>query len=186
MNNKIIKSTPFGSVCIVWSGSKDQPLIVNILLSMPDFPAENRAVRLFPDSQKCSCKEIDKIASSISAYLEGENISFPFDIVDISRCSEFQRSVLRAQYAIPRGRVSTYGLIAAHVGLAGGARAVGNVMAANPFPLIIPCHRTILSGHQLGGFGGGIEMKQALLTNEGVIFDEKGRVICRRLHYAST
>lgn len=184
-NKKVIKKTPFGSVCIVWSESKNQPLIVNILLSIPDLSAEDRAAKLFLDSRVSSCKEIDRIAFSINAYLEGENVFLPLNIVDLSPYSKFQQSVLRAQYAIPCGSVSTYGLIAAHVGVSGGARAVGNVMAGNPFPLIIPCHRTILSGHHLGGFVGGTEMKKALLENEGIIFDEKGRVVCRRLHYAS-
>jgi len=90
---------------------------------------------------------------------------------------------LLAQHAIPRGKVSTYGLIAVHVGAPGGARAVGNVMAINPYPLIIPCHRTVLSDCRLGGFQSGITMKKALLTQEGVMFDQNGRVVCRQLHY---
>jgi methylated-DNA-[protein]-cysteine S-methyltransferase len=70
------------------------------------------------------------------------------------------------------------------VGASGGARAVGNVMACNPFPLIIPCHRTILSNLHLGGFQSGADIKRALLEREGIIFDEQGKVICKRLHYA--
>ena len=184
-NKKVIKKTPFGPVCIVWSESKSQPLIVNILLSGPGLSAENRAAKLFPDSRISSCTEIDRIAFSINAYLEGENVFLPLNIVDLSPYSKFQQSVLRAQYAIPRGSVSTYGLIAAHVSVPGGARAVGNVMSGNPFPLIIPCHRTIRSGHQLGGFGGGKEMKRVLLENEGIIFDKVGKVVCKQLHYAA-
>ena len=90
---------------------------------------------------------------------------------------------MRAEHAIPRGSVSTYGLIAAHVGVPGGARAVGNALASNPFPLIVPCHRAIRSDLHIGGFQSGTEMKRALLEKEGIIFDEAGRVICKRLHY---
>jgi methylated-DNA-[protein]-cysteine S-methyltransferase len=184
MNKRIITKTPFGTVCIVWSVLNKNPRIANILLSRSGLSAENQAVRLFPDSRKYSCAEIDKIAYSINAYLEGENVKFPLNLVDLSQCTKFEQSVLRAQHAIPRGSVSTYGIIAAHVGASGGARAVGNVMAGNPFPLIVPCHRTILSSLHLGDFQSGTEMKRALLEKEGIDFDHAGRVICKRLHYA--
>ncbi len=184
MNKKIIKKTPFGSVCVVWSASNNSPRIVHILLSRPGLSAENQESKLYPNSQTSSCKEIDEIASSIRAFLEGEDIKFSLNIVDLSQCTKFQRSVLRAEHAIPRGRVSTYGLIAVHVGVPGGARAVGNALANNPFPLIVPCHRAIRSDLHLGGFQSGAEMKRALLKKEGIKFDRMGRVICKRLHYA--
>ena len=148
--------------------------------------AEDQASALFPDSRKSTCEEIDKIAYSIKAYLEGEKVKFSLNALDLSQCTKFQQSVLRAQHAIPRGSVSTYGLIAAHVGVPDGARAVGNVMAGNPFPLIVPCHRTICSDLHIGGFQSGTEMKRALLEKEGVIFDKVGRVICKQLHYGKT
>jgi O-6-methylguanine DNA methyltransferase len=56
------------------------------------------------------------------------------------------------------------------------ARAVGTALARNPFPLIIPCHRVVRSDGMLGGFGGGLKMKKALLEMEGVAFDRSGRV----------
>jgi methylated-DNA-[protein]-cysteine S-methyltransferase len=183
MNKKIIKPTPFGSVCVIWSASNKNPLIISILLSRPELPAEDRAAMIFPDCRKSSCTEIDAIAESIKACLEGEDVKFSLDIADLTLCSKFQQSVLRAQHAIPRGSVSTYRLIAAHVGAPDGARAVGNVMAGNPFPLIVPCHRTILSSLHLGGFQSGAVLKRALLDREGIIFDGAGRVICKRLHY---
>ena len=177
INKKIIKPTPFGSVCVVWHVSNNMPRIVHVLLSRPGLSAEDRASVLFPDSRASSCAEIDSIAVSIKAYLEGEDIKFPLNIIDLSLCSKFQQSVLRAEHAIPRGSVSTYGLIAAHVGAPGGARAMGNALAGNPFPLIVPCHRAILSNLHLGGFQSGAEMKRALLEKEGIIFDKAGRVI---------
>lgn len=186
MNKKIIKHTPFGSVCIVWHLSNNLPRIVHVLLSRPGWSAVDRLVALFPDSGKASCAEIDATAVSIKACLEGENVKIPLDVVDLSLCSKFNRSVLCAQYAIPRGGVSTYGLVAAHIGVPGGARAVGNALARNPFPVIVPCHRTILSSLHIGGFQSGAEMKRALLEKEGMIFDEAGRVICGRLHYSKT
>lgn len=184
MNKKIIEPTPFGNVCIIWSLSNKIPRIVRILLSKPKLSAEDQASELYPDSRISSCAEIDEIAVSIRAYLKGEDVKFPLNIVDLSPCTKFQQSVLRAQYAIPRGCVSTYGLIAAHVGAPGGARAIGNVMAGNPFPLIVPCHRTVLSNLRLGGFQSGTEMKRALLEIEGIKFDKMGRVVCPSFRYA--
>jgi methylated-DNA-[protein]-cysteine S-methyltransferase len=185
-NRKIIKPTTFGAVCIIWSVSNKIPMIVRVLLSKPGLSAEYQACELYPNSKISSCREIDEIASSIRASLEGDDIKFSLNVVDLSQCTKFQQSVLRAQHAIPRGSVSSYGLIAAHVGAPGGARAVGNVMAGNPFPLIVPCHRTILSNFRLGGFQSGTKMKRALLKKEGIIFDEAERVICNRLHYDKT
>jgi methylated-DNA-[protein]-cysteine S-methyltransferase len=186
MNKKIIKTTLFGSVCVVWHVSNNLPRIVHVLFSKPGHSAENQASELYPNSRTSSCAEIDTIAISIKAYLEGENIKFSLNVVNLSQCSKFQQSVLHASYSIPRGSVSTYQLVAASLGIPKGARAVGNALANNPFPFIVPCHRVISSNRHIGGYGGGIEMKQALLEREGIGFDHAGRVICKRLHYDNT
>jgi methylated-DNA-[protein]-cysteine S-methyltransferase len=91
--------------------------------------------------------------------------------------------VLLAEYRILRGSVSTYKLIAKHLGKQNGARAVGNALAANPFPVIVPCHRAIRSDRHLGGYQGGLAMKRALLYQESIQFDSAGRVICNHFHY---
>jgi len=186
MNKKIIKPTPFGSVCVIWSISDISPRIVRVLLSKPELSAEGQASELYPNSKISSCAEIDAAAAAIKAHLEGEDVLFSLNIVDFTLCSTFQQSVLRATYSIPRGSVSTYKLVAASLGIPKGARAVGNALAGNPFPLIVPCHRVISSNRHIGGYGGGIEMKRALLESEGVILDEMGRIICKRLHYGKT
>ena len=183
MNRKIIKLTPFGSVGIIWTGLNDNPKIVRILLSKPGLFAENQVAELYPNSQASSCAEIDNVATAIKGLLEGEDIRFSLDIADLSLCTEFQQLVLRAEHRIPRGRISTYGLIAEHLGKRNGARAVGNALANNPFPLIAPCHRAIRSDRHPGGYQGGIEMKRALLEKEGIPFDDTGRVACAQFHY---
>ena len=123
------------------------------------------------------------MTSRICRFLEGEPINFSLAITDLGLCGEFQQLVLRAEHAIPRGRVSTYKLIAAYLGVPGGARAVGNALANNPFPLIVPCHRVIRSDYGLGGYQGGLYMKRSLLSKEGLIFDYSGRVHCSHSHY---
>ncbi len=112
-------------------------------------------------------------------YLEGEPLRLPLSLIDLEQCSPFQRRVLLAEYGIPRGRVSTYGRLAAGLGVPAAARAVGGALARNPFPIIIPCHRTVRSDGDLGGFRGGPEMKRALLELEGVEITSTGRVPAR-------
>ena len=88
--------------------------------------------------------------------------------------SPFVRDVLTACCRIPRGEVRTYGQLAALVGKPGAARAVGQVMAWNPVPLLIPCHRVVRSGGFLGGFGGGRRWKEYLLAREAWRFAGRG------------
>jgi methylated-DNA-[protein]-cysteine S-methyltransferase len=183
MNTKIIKSTPFGPVGLVWTGRNANLKIVRVLLSEPGASAEDQANELYPNSRASSCAEIDEVAAGIQALLAGEEIDFSLDVADLSSCTEFQRRVLRAEHGIPRGCVSTYQLIAEHLGKKGGARAVGSALANNPFPLIVPCHRAIRSDGHLGGYQGGLEMKRALLQKEGITFDHAGRVDAAPFHY---
>jgi methylated-DNA-[protein]-cysteine S-methyltransferase len=138
---------------------------------------------IYPEVKPSSCREIDDVATDISAFLEGENVDFSLDMVNLDTCPPFQKRVLRAEHQIPRGSVSTYKLIAAHLGNYQASRAVGNALANNPFPIIVPCHRAIRSDGHLGGFQGGFYMKQTLLENEGVKIDDRGRVVNPRLHY---
>ena len=183
MNRKIIKTTPFGSVGIIWTALNSDPKIVRVLLSKPDLPAEERLFQLYLNSAISTCAEIDLVAAAIQGFLEGDEIDIPLDVADWSVCSPFQKSVLRAESGIPRGSVSTYKLIAEQVGKHNGARAVGTALARNPFPLIVPCHRAIRSDRHLGGYQGGLKMKRALLEMEGVPFDDADRVVCEQFYY---
>jgi methylated-DNA-[protein]-cysteine S-methyltransferase len=119
----------------------------------------------------------DAVCAQLRAFLAGADIAFSLADLDFTGIGTFPRRVLMADHAIPRGRVVTYGGLAARLGVPGGGRAVGNVMARNPFPLIIPCHRVVGSDGGLHGFGGGLAMKRELLAMEGVAFDGRGRVI---------
>lgn len=92
------------------------------------------------------------------------------------RITPFAKRVYAAVAAIPRGRVSTYRLVAAAVGC-GSARAIGQALKRNPFAPRVPCHRVIASGLTLGGFRGktrgrALGDKMALLAAEGVVFEE--------------
>ena len=166
--------TSFGLVKVLWSVRRGRPWVTGILLPRGD-KRPRRAPRSLTGHGP-SCPPIDKLGDRIIRFLHGENEALPLTLIDFGRCSRFQRRVLLAEHRIPRGKVSTYGRIAESLGVRGGARAVGRALATNPFPLVIPCHRTVRGDGELGGFQGGIDMKRRLLAMEGVRFDVKGRV----------
>lgn len=79
----------------------------------------------------------------------------------------FRRAVLEECACIPAGETRSYGWLAGRVGRPRAARAVGRVMATNPWPLFVPCHRVVGGDGSLHGYGGGLPMKDALLRAEG-------------------
>lgn len=87
--------------------------------------------------------------------------------VDWNGLSGFRRAVLEETMRIPCGETRSYGWIAEKVGHPRAARAVGRVMATNPLPLVVPCHRVVGSNGSLTGYGGGLRMKESLLRAEG-------------------
>jgi methylated-DNA-[protein]-cysteine S-methyltransferase len=183
LKTKLILSLPFGPVAVVWGLVGEAPKVVRVLLSTPEVSAPERVARLYPHGEMSSCAAIDGIATAMEAFLAGDDVQFSLEAAQMSICSAFQQAVLRAEHQIPRGWLSTYLLIARHLGQEHGARAVGNALAHNPFPIIIPCHRAIRSDRSLGGFQGGLDMKRALLLREGIFFDEAGRVVAPRFFY---
>ncbi|MCX7597728.1 MAG: methylated-DNA--[protein]-cysteine S-methyltransferase [Armatimonadetes bacterium] len=105
-------------------------------------------------------------ARQLGEYLEGRRRRFTVP-VDLSALSSFSRRVLAACSAIAFGEVRTYGWISEAAGLRrSAARAVGQALAANPVPVIVPCHRVIRADGALGGFRAGPEWKKLLLTLE--------------------
>ena len=90
--------------------------------------------------------------------------------VDLRSVTAFQQEVLEETAAIPRGQTRSYGWLAQQAGRPKAARAVGQTMARNPVPLLIPCHRVVRSDGQIGHYGlGGADNKRTLLRLEGAI-----------------
>jgi methylated-DNA-[protein]-cysteine S-methyltransferase len=112
-------------------------------------------------------KVVQKIASQITAYFNDAKSDFSLPIAQHG--TPYQQCVWQAISAIPRGRVLTYGDIAAQIG--SGPRAVANACGANNIPLFVPCHRVVAKGG-LGGFmqgnKDGLKIKKWLLKHEGV------------------
>ena len=112
---------------------------------------------------------VARLSARLQSYAAGHDESFDDVPVDLSHLSAFQNRVVRACRRISRGRVRSYGELATAAGSAGAARAVGNVMAQNRYPIIVPCHRVVGSAGALGGFSArdGISMKRRMLEMEG-------------------
>lgn len=151
--------TQFGAIGVLWKDSP--PKVQKVILKKQETH----------DSWKLSKNihpSIKDLLDSITLFLQGEKVNFNLNIVELNLCSDFQKRVLLAEYRIPRGSVSTYSRIANHIGKPRAARAVGNALANNPFPLVIPCHRAVRSDGSLGGYQGGLDMKKQLLEMEGI------------------
>ena len=86
---------------------------------------------------------------------------------DLSRMTAFSQLVLQKALEIPPGEVRPYSWLAAEIGRSGACRAVGTVLARNPIPVLIPCHRVVLSSGRLGNYAGGGDLKARLLRSEG-------------------
>jgi methylated-DNA-[protein]-cysteine S-methyltransferase len=109
-------------------------------------------------------EEDSALARQIDGYLCG-HIPRPQVELEQSDLSDFQKRVYDVVRSIERGKTMTYGEVAACVGRPGAARAVGQAMAANPFLILVPCHR-VVARNGLGGFACGIETKEKLLALE--------------------
>lgn len=181
--NYILLASRFGPLVLLWTEAEAGPRVQQLLLPLDGKPTEEMFGLLRTLDGTRSCPGMRGLAQEITHCLEGGESVFPLEMLALERCSDFQQRVLRAEHAIPRGRVSTYGRIARHLGMPGGARAVGRALATNPFPILIPCHRAIRSDGSVGGFGGGSAMKQALLTMEGVTISPGGKVLTDRFYY---
>lgn len=145
---------PFGPIAIRWEGGG----LTGIDLE-PD-PAVDIAAHLPP-----------LLAAQLAAYLSDGRVRFDLP-VDL-RGTPFQLRVWQALRAIPAGRTTTYGELAAALGTS--ARAVGGACRANPCPIVVPCHR-VVAKHGLGGFAGDtsgrrLAIKRWLLHHEGAALD---------------
>ncbi len=114
--------------------------------------------------------QFDPLRRELDEYFEGRRRRFDVP-VDWALTSGFTRRVLQATAAIPFGEVSTYRDVAAAAGSERATRAAGNALGSNPIPIVIPCHRVLRSGGKLGGYTGGLEKKEHLLTIEGILSD---------------
>jgi len=114
---------------------------------------------------------LDEVRRELDEYFGGDRHSFDLPL-DWRLTRGFSEKVLRATARIPYGGVSTYRDVAARAGNPRAMRAAGNALGSNPLPIVVPCHRVVRTGGSIGNYGGGPDMKRALLTLEGALLDE--------------
>ena len=168
---KIVKTTVFcsdlGWMGVAWTGrclleltfGHSSPGIAAKRLTHADsIPAE-------PDAL------MGALIRRLQAYARGEcGDDFRDVTLDLADKTAFQRAVIHHCRRIPAGETLTYGELAARAGYPGAARAVGQVMATNRVPLVVPCHRVVAANGRLGGYSapGGLALKLRLLAAEGI------------------
>jgi methylated-DNA-[protein]-cysteine S-methyltransferase len=166
----VVFSSEIGWIALAWRGSK----LAQVSFAHPSPAAAMQRIDVVPGIEPSDLDDapawIQNLAANLQRYVTGEKVSFGKVPLDMDDATEFQRRIQDACRAIPRGRVLSYGELATAAGSPGAARAVGSAMRTNRFPLVVPCHRVVAAGGNLGGFScpQGIDIKRKLLALEGV------------------
>ena len=129
-----------------------------------------RLLRQFPGAHESAPPpDIQQAIDGMAALLRGERIDLSFVALDLEAVPEFHRRVYEITRMIPPGATLSYGEIASRLGERDAARAVGQALGRNPFPIVVPCHRVVASGGKTGGFSapGGASTKLRMLAIEG-------------------
>jgi methylated-DNA-[protein]-cysteine S-methyltransferase len=142
-------------------------------VSLPESSAaavRARMLQRFPSaSETTPPADATRAIEAIRALLRGEPADLSGIDLDMTELPEFHRSVYEITRTIAPGRTLTYGDIAARVGTPKDARAVGQALGRNPFPIVVPCHRVLAADGRMHGFSGpgGVNTKLRLLEIEG-------------------
>lgn len=158
--------TPVGVCAIAWG---ERGIVGVALPSGGEGVMRAQMRRRFPDARESEPPgHVTEAIARIRALLAGERDDLTSIELDFDGVSEFHRRVFAAARAIPPGETLTYGELAKQLGEPGAARAVGQAMGANPFPIIVPCHRVLAASGKTGGFSapGGATTKMKMLTIE--------------------
>ena len=158
--------TVIGTCAIVWGAGG----IVGVSLPSQDIAETRSHLRQrFPQAiESKPSAEIASVVADIQSLMQGEKRDLSSVKLDLTGIPDFHRKVYAVARAITQGNTMTYGEISAKLNAPGTARAVGKALGANPFPIIVPCHRILASGGKAGGFSapGGLETKMRMLNIE--------------------
>ena len=174
-------ATAIGPCAIAWGRGG----IASVLLPYGDEAAtRTRVVRKFPEAlESLPPPGIDLAIRDIARLLAGEATDLSRITLDMAGVPEFNRRVYEIARTILPGETVTYGEIATRMGEPGAARAVGAALGANPFAIVVPCHRVLAGNGKTGGFSarGGVTTKLRMLTierartsTEPSLFDRSG------------
>ncbi len=162
--NLITFETPWGWFGLLLDGRR----VLRLTVAHRSASAATTAIRPWLGEGVPSPAEDNSIVTRLQAYALGQFDDFRDVAVDTSYLTPLGQKVFEQCRRIKYGKTKTYGQIAAAAGHPGAARAVGNFMASNRTPILVPCHRVVASGGQLGGFTaiGGTSLKKKLLAIE--------------------
>jgi methylated-DNA-[protein]-cysteine S-methyltransferase len=135
-----------------------------------DFYLERIAERVSPRIVE-SPGRLDEVRRQLDEYFAGKRTEFQLPLDWSLTRQGFGRRVLDSTARIPYGEARTYRDVATEAGSPKAVRAAGNALHHNPVPIVVPCHRVVRTGGEIGGYGGGPERKQELLRLEGYLRD---------------
>ena len=167
--------TPIGRCGVVWS---DTGIAGLALPGEDERKTREFILRRFPDAEEDAPPlGVARALEDIAALLRGERVLLDSVALDMSGISPFYKRVYDVARSIGPGATLSYGDIAARLGAPGAARAVGQALGKNPFPIVVPCHRVLAAGGRMGGFSayGGTTTKLRLLSIEGARFGAEPR-----------
>ncbi len=175
----IISSSPIGEIAIIWR-KKPKFQIEEIIISNPNQTASEIVKEKYESEEELhlnkKSKQLNQVLNEINKYFQEKDYKFSLSYLNMDKLKPFQRKVLEAEFKTEKGTVNTYKDIAIEVGSPRAYRAVGTALAKNPFPIIIPCHRTVKADRTIGGFSGfagGLESKKILLELDGLMIQDK-------------
>lgn len=156
--------SPFGELLLAATGAG----IVRIVLPSEEREAALAGLRehLGAELRWDASPPLDHCARELDEYFAARRREFTVALDWRLVTGAFRRRALEAMAAIPYGQTLSYTEIAAAAGSPRAVRAAGSACATNPLPIIVPCHRVLRSDGSIGGYGGGLEMKRALLAME--------------------
>ncbi|MFZ2631034.1 MAG: MGMT family protein [Desulfosalsimonadaceae bacterium] len=164
MNSQKLKTawvdTQVGRLTLVY---EDAPLLVKRILLPGEEKYPSDQCLSFADEGRPVSVELSRM---VIDHLNGARTQPPWDILSREGITPLQQAVYVQTAAIPYASLASYGEIAERIGRPKACRFVGSALAKNPFPILIPCHRVIRSDNKLGGFGGGLALKQLLIDFE--------------------
>lgn len=161
-----MSGTMVGNVCLAATG---KGLCAVLVGDRSKKAFKDALARMFPEETFSEdAKKLKTYRRELEEYFSGKRTRFTVSVDLCAVRGPFRRKVLKKLFALPLGRVISYGALAKQSGSPGAARAVGTAMSTNPISLVIPCHRVVGAGGGLGGYTGGLPRKKKLLAHEGV------------------
>jgi methylated-DNA-[protein]-cysteine S-methyltransferase len=149
----LIAMTPRGLACVAFEDEERDELLARLSRQLSPRILEHPAAT-------------DEVRRQLDEYFAGDRTRFELKL-DRRLMRGIARDVLAATARVPFGRTTTYSKLAERIGRPRASRAVGNALGSNPIPIVVPCHRVLRTGGDVGGYAGGPSRKRRLLTLEG-------------------